>query len=47
MSSLAGALLDVDIPAETATASYVKQDEEMGDLFGEDSNVDYVQHTWR
>ncbi|KAH9004704.1 Leo1-like protein-domain-containing protein [Lactarius hatsudake] len=47
MSSLAGALLDVDMqPAETATEPYVKQDEEMGDLFGEDSNVDYVQHTW-
>ena len=47
MSSLAGALLDVDVPAETATAPYIKEDEEMGDLFGEDSNVDYVQHTWR
>jgi hypothetical protein len=46
MSSLAGALLDVDMPTETATAPYVKQDEEMGDLFGEDSNVDYVHHTW-
>ncbi len=47
MSSLAGALLDVDMhPAETATEPYIKQDEEMGDLFGEDSNVDYVQHTW-
>ncbi|KAF8269833.1 Leo1-like protein-domain-containing protein, partial [Lactarius quietus] len=42
MSSLAGALLDVDMPAETA----IKQDEEMGDLFGEDSNVDYVHHNW-
>ncbi|KAI9440537.1 RNA polymerase II-associated protein [Lactarius indigo] len=47
MSSLAGALLDVDMqPAEAATEPYVKQDEEMGDLFGEDSNVDYVHHTW-
>lgn len=47
MSSLAGALLDVDMPAETNAAPYIKQDEEMGDLFGEDSNVDYVHHTWR
>jgi hypothetical protein len=46
MSSLAGALLDVDMPAETAAGPYIKQDEEMGDLFGEDSNVDYVHHTW-
>ena len=46
MSSLAGALLDVDVPAETATGPFIKQDEEMGDLFGEDANVDYVHHTW-
>jgi hypothetical protein len=46
MSSLAGALLDVDVPAETASGPYIKQDEEMGDLFGEDANVDYVHHTW-
>lgn len=47
MSSLAGALLDVDMPTETTAAPYTKHDEEMGDLFGEDSNVDYVHHTWR
>ena len=52
MSSLAGALdtnnsigihpsFD-DISPDTATP---KQDDEMGDLFGEDANIDFVHHS--
>ena len=33
-----------DAPPDTATDHHLKQEEEMGDLFGEDSNVDFVQH---
>jgi hypothetical protein len=31
-------------PPDTATEHDQKQEEEMGDLFGEDSNVDFVHH---
>jgi RNA polymerase-associated protein LEO1 len=34
----------VDISPDTATSRHPKQDEEMGDLFGEDANVDFVHH---
>jgi hypothetical protein len=33
-----------DAPPDTATEDHLKQEEEMGDLFGEDSNVDFVHH---
>ncbi len=33
-----------DAPPETAAEQHLKQ-EEMGDLFGEDSNVDFVHHS--
>ena len=56
-SSLAGALVPPDeqinaedmfgdVTPDTAAAElYPKQEEEMGDLFGEDSNVDFVHHS--
>lgn len=34
-----------DAPPDAATEHHqLKQEEEMGDLFGEDSNVDFVHH---
>jgi hypothetical protein len=34
-----------DISSDTATGRHPKQDdEEMGDLFGEDANVDFIHH---
>ena len=33
-----------DTPPDTAAEQHLKQ-EEMGDLFGEDSNVDFVHHS--
>ena len=35
-----------DFSSDTATGRHPKQDdEEMGDLFGEDANVDFVHHS--
>jgi hypothetical protein len=34
-----------DATPDPATELYPKQEEEMGDLFGEDSNVDFVHHS--
>jgi hypothetical protein len=34
-----------DTALDTATDLYPKHDEEMGDLFGEDANVDFVHHS--
>ena len=34
-----------DAPPHVTTERYPKQEEEMGDLFGEDSNVDFVHHS--
>lgn len=34
-----------DISPDTATGHAPKQEEEMGDLFGEDANVDFVHHS--
>jgi hypothetical protein len=34
-----------DATPDTAADLYPKQEEEMGDLFGEDSNVDFVHHS--
>jgi hypothetical protein len=34
-----------DATPDPAAESYPKQEDEMGDLFGEDANVDFVQHT--
>jgi hypothetical protein len=34
-----------DATPDTAAELYPKQEEEMGDLFGEDTNVDFVHHS--
>lgn len=33
-----------DVPPDVGTENHPKQEEEMGDLFGEDSNVDFIHH---
>ena len=33
-----------DVPPDVGTENHLKQEEEMGDLFGEDSNVDFIHH---
>jgi hypothetical protein len=34
-----------DLSPDTATGHHPKQEDEMGDLFGEDANIDFVHHS--
>lgn len=34
-----------DVSPDTATGHHPKQEDEMGDLFGEDANIDFVHHS--